>query len=99
MNRRLAEAKSCLGKSCVGDRRFAYRHFKRHEHSLERRVLDWDRIVEDYHDAVTRISFKRAAVLDDARSKCFVVLTRPDAAAFFTYRSAQGVPLLGERSL
>jgi hypothetical protein len=26
-------------------------HFQGHEHSLERRVLDWHRIVEDHHRA------------------------------------------------
>ena len=40
-------------------------HFKRHEHSLKRRVLDWHRIIEDHHHAVTSVSFERAVVLDD----------------------------------
>ena len=40
-------------------------HFKRHEHRLERRVLDWHRIVEDHHHAVTGVAFERAVVLDD----------------------------------
>src|SRR6185312_6754576 len=40
-------------------------YLKRHEHSLERRVLDWHRIVEDDHHAVTGVSFERAVVFDD----------------------------------
>src|SRR4029077_1571467 len=40
-------------------------HLKRHEHSLERRVFYWHRIVEDHHYAVASVSFERAVVLDD----------------------------------
>jgi hypothetical protein len=30
-------------------------HFKRHQHSLERRVLDWHRIIEHDHHTVARL--------------------------------------------
>ena len=40
-------------------------HFKRHEHSLERRVLYRHRIVEDHHHAVASVPLKRAVVFDD----------------------------------
>ena len=40
-------------------------HFKRHEYSLKRRVLDWHWIVEDDHHAVTSVAFERAVVFDD----------------------------------
>jgi hypothetical protein len=40
-------------------------HFKRHEYSLESRVLYWHWIIEDHHHAVTGIAFKRAVVFDD----------------------------------
>jgi hypothetical protein len=39
-------------------------HFKRHEYSLKRRVLDWHWVVEHYHHAVTSVTFERAVVLD-----------------------------------
>ena len=40
-------------------------HFERHQHSLERRVLDWHWIIEDHHHPVTGVAFERAAVLND----------------------------------
>ena len=40
-------------------------HFKCHEHGLQRRVLDWHWIIENYHHAITSISFERAVVFDD----------------------------------
>ena len=40
-------------------------HFKRHEYRLERRVLDWNWVVEDNHHAVAGVPFERAVILDD----------------------------------
>jgi hypothetical protein len=51
-------------------------HFERHEDRLERRVLNWNRIIEHHHDAVARVAFEGAAVFDDAFSDCLMVLTQ-----------------------
>ena len=40
-------------------------HFERHQHSLERWVLDRHRIIEDHHHPVARVPFERAAVPDN----------------------------------
>ena len=51
-------------------------HFERHQHSLESRVLYRHWVVENDHHAVASVTLKRAAVLDDARSECLMVLTQ-----------------------
>jgi hypothetical protein len=42
-------------------------HFERHQHGLERRVLDLDRIVEDDHHTVANVPFEHDD-LRDARA-------------------------------
>ncbi len=32
-------------------------HFKRHQDSLKRGVLDWNRIIEDHHHSVASVAF------------------------------------------
>src|SRR5579863_8634169 len=49
----------------LGQRSNNLTHFERHQHRLERRLLDWHRIVEHHHHAVARVPFERTAVLDD----------------------------------
>ena len=45
-------------------------------HGLQRRVLYRDRIIEDDHHTVSCVTLKCAAVLDDARTDCLMVLTQ-----------------------
>jgi hypothetical protein len=59
-----------------GQRSDCLAHFKRHEHSLERRVIYWDWIVEDDHHAVTGVAFERAAVFDDNFADCRMVVAQ-----------------------
>src|SRR6516164_2875895 len=51
-------------------------HFEGHKHRLQRRVLDWHRIVEHNHHAVTGIAFERSAILDDLLANCSVVFAQ-----------------------
>jgi len=63
------------GSDCVA-------HFKRHEHSLKRRVFNRHRIVEDHHHAVTSVAFKRAAVFDDDLTDCRMVIAQQSHNVF-----------------
>ena len=51
-----------------------FTRLQRHQHGLECRVLDRNRIVEDDHHAVTGVTFERATVLDDLLANGRVVL-------------------------
>ena len=51
-------------------------HFERHQHSLKRRVVYGNRIVENNHYAVTGITLKRSAVLDDDLANRRMVVTQ-----------------------
>jgi hypothetical protein len=51
-------------------------HFERHLHGLECRVLNRHWIVEDHHDAVTRIALQGAAVFDDDLANSCVIVAQ-----------------------
>src|SRR5262249_26925920 len=51
-------------------------HIERHQDGLQRRILDWDRIVENDHHAVAGKSLKRAAVLEDDLAYSFMVVAQ-----------------------
>ena len=51
-------------------------HFEGHEHCLQRRVLDWNRIVEHDHHTVASVAFECAVILDDDFADCRMVVAQ-----------------------
>jgi hypothetical protein len=60
--------------SLLGQRSNNVAHFERHQHRLERWLLDWHWIVEHHHYPVASVTFEGAAVFDDDFANgCMVV--------------------------
>src|SRR6516225_1213963 len=51
-------------------------HIERHQDGLQRRILDWDRIIENDHHPVAGKSLKRTAVLEDDVTDSIMVVAQ-----------------------
>jgi hypothetical protein len=67
----------------LGQRSDCVTHFERHEYGLERRVLYWNRIIEDHHHAIASVPFERAAVLDHYLANCRMIIAQQSHHVFW----------------
>ena len=51
-------------------------HFERHQHGLERGVINRNGIIEDDHHAVARVTLKCSAILDNALTDGRVIIAQ-----------------------